>query len=602
MNYFLNRIIFFFVIILAFFCTLPSYANDDAEENSNTLNFVNELTNSSQKNEEDVKTFLPVSKAFVPNIEYGDNNVVQITITPAKTYYLYKSKIELQYVNGDKEELHLSNGLKHTDDFMGTQEIYYRPVKITVTLKDNAILTYQGCTQGMCYPPQKIKLPIQSPIIKNNNDNKDINVNIETKENTINNTLTSFDEGYSNQNSKLDNDTLNKIKSALLFFIIGISLSFTPCVFPMYPVLSIILFGKNASQHNTKTFMLSLFFVLGISLAYTVLGVLTGLMGTKIHSFLQQPFMLIIFSVLFLLLSLSMLGLFNFQIPSFITKHLQKISDTQKSGTYFGSFIVGIISAIVCSPCTTAPVSASLLYTIKQGDIVWGTIDLFLMGFGMGVPMLAIGALGKKILPKAGSWMVLVKQLIGIFSLCIPLILLDRILPHYVMVYGTVILVTIGVYIIINHFIKNIRIISAILMISLVSLFIFLNKNALFDETSAQKEFINISSLIEINKIISEAKNDKQKILIDFYATWCTACKQYEMETFANNNVKNKLKEYKLIRVDLSVSSEENEKISGYYKLVGLPSIAIIDTLGKTTVLSGFYNADQLLQQLQNIQ
>ena len=527
------------------------------------------------------KTYLPVSQAFQRRVDYTDNGNVEITITPAPRYYLYKSKFSLIYSDGSEEELNLTPGLKHTDDFMGTQEIYFRPVHLSLNLKDNAVLTFQGCTEGMCYPPQKISLqhniaPSPEEDVKNNPS------------------LISFSSGYQQNSGKVPVPVSSQIRNSFLFLLIGITLSLTPCVFPMYPVLSLILFGNRKSSAGSHTFLLSLFFVLGIAFAYTILGILAGLMGTKIHAFLQQPAILILFSLIFLLLSLSMLGLFELQMPSFITTYLQKVSERQKGGTYAGCFAIGIISAVVCSPCTTAPVSATLLYTIQQGEIFQGGFNLFLMGFGMGIPMLIIGALGKKVLPKAGAWMNVVKQVMGIFSLCVPLLLLDRFLPHYILSCGAVILSSAAIFIILRQI--NIRFTIPAALI-LISGSIFLCYGYITSSPASTSSFIT-SNLTHLTQELHKASENKQKVLIDFYASWCSSCKQYETETFADPLVKNELHNYLIIKVDLSDDTEENNRISSHFGLVGLPAVALIDPYGKTVILSGFYNSHQFLEEL----
>ncbi len=591
----LNYIVKSIVMLLWFTVANVTYAQNE--------NSVDDIISTS--GEVGVKTYLHVSKAFKTNVEYlqDGSNVVNITITPAPHYYLYKSKISLTYNNGTKEELKLSPGLKHTDDFMGTQEIYFRPVKLNIELKDDAILTYQGCTVGMCYPPQQLKLLVPTSKIKENDSNIQNTQNkIATstfdadKSSTL--SVTSFEDGYHNILDQKEN-LIDNIKTIFIFLIIGISLSFTPCVFPMYPVLSLILFGGSKNNVSAKTFWLSLFFVLGIAIAYTILGILAGFMGTKIHTFLQQPFMLILFSFIFLLLSLAMLGVYNFQMPNFISSYLQKLSEKQKGGTYVGCFTMGLISAVICSPCTTAPVSASLLYTIQQGQIFWGAIDLFFMGFGMGIPMLVIGAVGKKMLPKAGNWMTTIKELIGIFSLSIPLILLDRILPSYVFPCGIVLLSIIAITLIIKRLSLRLSLPISILLIAITTWF---TSNYINSQQTQNSNFEQLATLTQIKNKLASTTAKHQNVLIDFYASWCTACKQYEVETFADTKVKEQLSSYELIRVDLSDPSNENENISHHFNLVGLPSVALIDKEGKVTVLSGFYPAQQLLDELKKIQ
>ncbi len=570
----LKQILSFCIFFMLLLGSSLSSANDDL-----LLQFTSPEITSTQ-----VKEYLPVSQAFTTSTDIDEaSQSANVTITPARGYYLYKSKITVTHRNGSIIKVDLPSGIEHTDDFMGTQIVYYIPVHVKFPLLDDTVVTYQGCTQGMCYPPQQIEVKIPKNLQKAINLNSQPLIKPEG--------LTEL----SNQ-SKATNNWLTAVKEAFVFLIIGISLSFTPCVFPMYPILSMILFGRNREQQeNRKTFTLSWCFVLGIALTYTVIGVVSSYFGAQTHAFLQQSYILIIFSLIFVILSLSMLGLFTIQIPAGIASKLQKIADEQHSGSKSGAFIVGIITSLVCSPCTTAPVSASILYTIQAGNIYLGTLDLFLLGFGMGVPMLAIGLFGKKVLPKTGNWLNLIKQLIGIFSLMVPFILLDRILPHWILPCGIIILSGCAIMLLI-HYIKprlTLPVLPLVIAMGMGFGWYFV------DWTGTHRpilQFNNVTSLEQIQDLINE--NPNRKVLIDFYASWCTSCKQYEEETFASGAVQTALKDYLLIRVDMSETSGDNQKISQYFNLIGLPSVVITDTEHQPTLLSGFYDSKSFVKKL----
>ncbi|MBQ8706903.1 MAG: protein-disulfide reductase DsbD [Succinivibrionaceae bacterium] len=537
------------------------------------------------KPQEDVKVYLPVSRAFVAEASVDEKSQrARITITPAKGYYLYRSKISATAADGSAVRIDLPAGIEHTDDFMGTQIVYYVPLSFTADLRQDLTVTYQGCTNGMCYPPQKltVKAPAATPA-----QPQQIGPVRSLKE--IPATESAPERSY-----------LHDIREALIFLLVGLSLSFTPCVFPMYPVLSMLLFGRSKEhQQNRRTFAISCFFVLGIALTYTAIGVVSSYFGAQTHAFLQQKFILILFSAIFVLLSLSMLGLFTVQIPTFLSARLQKIADEQHSGSLTGAFTVGVITSLICSPCTTAPVSASILYTIQAGNVVLGTADLFLLGLGMGVPMLALGAFGKKVLPKAGRWLDLIKHLIGIFSLMVPFVLLDRILPHWVLPSGIIVLFCCAVMTAIHHVRPKLTLafLPLVLAAGLVAGWYVADFNG---AQVRMLKFTEIANLAQLKEQL--AKNDGKKVLIDFYASWCASCRQYEEETFASRAVQRALDGYTLIRVDLSESSSENQSITDQFNLVGLPSVMIGEGGKDLKLLSGFYDSKNFLKELKRQQ
>ena len=544
----------------------------------------------------DVRVYLPVTKAFTSSTRTNETEkTVTVTITPARGYYIYRSRINVKDENGDSIPVELPSGIEHTDDFMGKQIVFYVPVSFDVPSRKNLTVTYQGCTVGMCYPPQHFK--IESLKTGTGSKNETLLTEHELKQTDTD--MHHLTELPASTVPGGNADMQKNIREAVIFLLIGISLSFTPCVFPMYPILSMLLFGrKTEHQKNRKTFALSCFFVLGIAITYTVIGIVSGYFGAQTHAFLQQKIILIIFSIIFILLSLSMLGLFTIQMPPFIASKLQKIADEQHSGSMTGAFTVGVITSLICSPCTTAPVSASILYTIQAGNLFLGTADLFLLGFGMGIPMLAIGLFGKKILPKAGSWLNLIKQLIGIFSLMVPFILLDRILPHWILPCGIIVLTGCALMLLIYYIKpkKTLVFLPFVIAGGIFSGWYFVDWQGTHHPSL---QFIPASSMSQIKDLMS--KNPDREVIIDFYASWCASCKQMEVETFASKAVQRAIRDFLLIRVDLSETNDENQKISDHFNIVGLPSILIADQKRDSFLISGFYNSKDFIQELKKL-
>lgn len=579
------------LLIVALLISSPLFAYDIFQE----------LNKTSTVNKE----YLPVDQAFVAQIK-SDEYKTTVSINIAPEYYLYRHLIKVDLNEGNFQIKNLPQGIFHHDDFMGDSYVFFNELSfdiayLNLTPKSKLTLSYQGCTQGMCYPPVKREIDLS---LFADQESKDSNLsNIATEAQAVTENTISKDQRLIDLNANLAQEKENEqhkfsLLSSIIFFLIGISLAFTPCVFPMYPVLSLILFGTkkaNLTQNDReKNFPLAFCFVQGIAVTYTVIGIACSFLGAQTHAFLQQPAILIFFSLIFIVLSLSMLGLYDLQIPSFITQRLQKISDQQKSGSKLGAFVVGIITSLVCSPCTTAPVSASLLYTIQHGNLISGTMDLYLMGFGMGIPMLIIGTFGKKILPRSGAYLKTIKQLLGILSLLVPIILLDRIIPYWCTIIAIAILIASSLILLQVRHVKRFNQLNILLILALSTLvsYYYINREI----THSLPNFTMVSSLEELKQKITE----KDRVLIDFYASWCTSCKQYEEETFSDPKVKNELKDLLLLRVDLSEQNEQNAKISNYFALVGLPSVALYQNQQKEVVLSGFYNATDFINALNN--
>ena len=508
------------------------------------------------------KQYLHADEAFIVSIDsQADHSSVSIDIAP--DYYLYRHLLKVSINSGKAVISNLPDGSFHSDEFMGDSQVFFNHVDFDILYsdieKDSTIsLSYQGCTQGMCYPPlTKTFNPGNFASSSKATSTEQHTTTPAVSESDVQERkLTDLSAATANS-GKAQDEGFSLLSSAV-FLLIGLSLAFTPCVFPMYPILSLILFGgkKTAPQgtgirHN---FPIAFCFVQGIAVTYTVIG----------------------------------------KLPAFITTRLQKISDSQSSRSMLGAFTIGVISSLVCSPCTTAPVSASLLYTIQNGNILSGGINLYMMGFGMGIPMLIIGTFGKHVLPKSGDYLKTIKQLLGIFSLSVPVILLDRIIPGWVTVLCAAALIGAAVILLaVRHLTKyRLSAITLTTVICITGAVLMINRQ----DTGQLPKFTNVTSIEELDRIVANNKH----VLIDFYASWCTSCKQYEKETFSDPDVRERMKDIKLVRVDLSEQNEQNASISSRFGLVGLPSVALFKHNQKVVVLSGLYNSNDFMDALNN--
>ena len=381
----------------------------------------------------------------------------------------------------------------------------------------------------------------------------------------------------------------------LLFLALGFGLAFTPCVFPMYPILTTIVLGST-KQKSSGAFALSMSYVQGMAVTYTVLGILISMAGARIHSFLQQPLVLGIFSVIFIVLALSMFGFFSFALPASFTSRMQKIADAQKSGSFIGAFVLGTISALVCSPCTTAPLSGVLLYLAERGDPLRGAAALYALGFGMGIPMLLIGTFGKKILPKSGSWLGHVEYVFGWLMLLVPAVLLGRVNAFL----GSVIFWTVAATGIIMT-------LSRLLMPGIRRRFQALLALAVGAVTASVLVIALPQEAAEKNAIATEAEleallrgSNGRTVMIDFYADWCVSCKEYDVNVFARDDVKKALEGIRIVRVDLTDFSDKADEITSRWNIKGLPTIVFTHGRKEAFRIEGYLESGKFLEKLRS--
>lgn len=363
--------------------------------------------------------FLKVDQAFALESEQqGDRLLLRIRI--ADGYYLYRHSIRVKGENLAFDEPVLPPGTEHEDDFFGKSRVYYQEVQIPVALTrvgDAASLTlsYQGCTEGLCYPPTDKRIavePLAAPA--------------------------RAEAPASLQGTDVPGSQQDRLAAALgsqgfwisvaAFFALGLGLVFTPCVFPMYPILTGIIAGAGHRLSTRRAFLLSFVYVQGMAVTYTLLGLVVASAGLQFQAALQHPYVLIGLSVMFVLLALSMFGLYTLQLPSSLQTRLSGFSNRQQGGSVAGVAIMGMISGLVCSPCTTAPLSGALIYVAQSGDLWLGGAALYALSLGMGLPLLLLGTSGGKLLPRAGAWMDVIKQLFGFALLAVPILLLSRLL------------------------------------------------------------------------------------------------------------------------------------------------------------------------------
>ena len=363
------------------------------------------------------QTFLPVKEAF--KFDFGQQGkTLFVGWDIADGYYLYKKNLEIIAKGADIAVPELEPGEMIEDEFFGRTEVYFKNLSIISKLSnvtENAVvkIRYQGCAEaGLCYPPEIVEVPL-SVIASEQNGSKDTSA-AQPKPSSSDTVQTTSSATTSDDDLSFTEQLMQRslLANVLTFFGLGIGLAFTPCVFPMFPILSSLIAGQQGLS-TRKAFGLSFVYVQGMAVTYAALGLVVAYFGGQVQGYLQHPAVLISFSLLFVVLALSMFGLYEIRLPSGVMEKLTQLSNKQKGGNYWGVFSMGVLSGLIASPCTTAPLSGALLFVAQSGDYMVGALTLYALSLGMGLPLLLLGTSGGKILPKAGGRMDQVKTLFG---------------------------------------------------------------------------------------------------------------------------------------------------------------------------------------------
>ncbi len=587
----------FIISVISLLYLIASPVRAAFEANNTTLTFSDQPV-----------LFVPVDQAFIfSSLQQNDHLTLEWAIKPG--YYLYQHQFKITGQNVTIKA-DIPPGTPHHDEYFGDVFIYKEPLTIDVALSsagENASVTviYQGCAEaGFCYPPEQ-RVVTLAPVIAQSDDDSS-------------STIT-----QSEQQQLADSLAANSWSLAL-FFLLGAGLAFTPCVFPMYPIITGIVLGNHHSS-KSRTLWLSFTYVQGMAITYSILGLIVASAGLKFQAVLQSPAILIAISALFILLSLSMFGLYNLQMPASLQTRLVSWSAKQKGGASVSVFLMGAISGLICSPCTTAPLSGALLYVAQSGDLVTGASALYLLSLGMGVPLIAISLFGHHVLPRAGIWMDKIKTLFGFVLLAAPIFLLERIIPGWLSaVLWAVLGVTAFAWL---YWQKNILpfggwkqtslgIIAVLGMLASVkpllplavgqSPVIQVQSEAgtarLSQSTMQQAAFIPVRSLEELTRELSFARQQQKPVLLDFYADWCVACKEFEYQTFSDPDVANTLHKFRLLRADVTKNREQDSTLLNYLDVFGLPTLVFWDAQGKridSARITGFMDAETFLMHIQ---
>ena len=558
--------------------------------------------------------FLPVDEAFQFSAAKSDNqeNVI-VNWSIAEGYYLYQEKISVKLNQAETPSFDVPtfsiSPEDYNDPYFGLMKIFKKPVQAIFKasqppLKEEDVIeiAYQGCTEGFCYPPEVKEIKVADlPIAQIANTEK-------TSEKS-----TALSAQPKAEQDRLAESLFNSKYAVFGFFLLGLGLAFTPCVLPMLPLLSAIVIGQNQRPNMWRAFALSFVYVQGMALTYTLLGLIVAAIGLPFQVALQHPYVMIGLSIIFVLLALSMFGVFTLQLPSSLQTKLSLLSQQQKAGAFGGVFLMGMIAGLVASPCTSAPLSGALLYVAQSGDLFTGAITLYLLALGMGVPLILITLFGNKILPKSGMWMETVKKLFGFVMLALPVFLISRILPdewtpRLWAMLGTAFFIWFAFQMPKNGtgwVFRILFLVAAMISVKPLQTWVWgetSTPSAVENKAVSHVEFKKVKSEAELQQALAE--NNKSLVMLDLYADWCVACKEFEKETFSDPSVQKAFGDMLLLQIDMTKNSEENRALMTKYKVLGLPTILFFNQDGKEiegSRVNGFMPAVEFLQWIEKI-
>lgn len=535
--------------------------------------------------------FLPVEEAFQYDVQEHSDGGIRLSWRIAPDYYLYRKRIEVQGQNGELEEVIYPAGVTISDEFFGESEVYYDSADLIISPGNAEVLklSWQGCAEaGLCYPPQ--------------------NATINLTDNAS--TLPEGPASPASDGLAADQSLAGQLADSgllwnlLVFFGLGLLLVFTPCVLPMIPILSSVIVGSGARR--TRAFWLSLSFVLAMAVTYSALGVVAALAGANLQGMLQQPLFIGPLAVIFVVLALSMFGLYELQLPAPIRDRLERANSRQTGGSLAGAAIMGFFSALLASPCMTAPLAGALLFIADSGDAALGGMALLALGLGMGAPLLILATLGSSVLPRPGVWMAAIRAVFGVILLGTAIWFLDRILDNSLVLalWGALAIGT-GLSLwraggtIKMKGLRNLLSSSGMVVILWGALMVIgaaagghqmlypLEKLTRSEvvmtsgmETSEQS-FEDFKSWPDLQRNLAEAGERGQWTLVDFYADWCISCKVIEEEVFGDPRVQQAFGDMTLLRADVTKNDEVDQELMRRLQVLGPPTVMIFGPDGQ---------------------
>lgn len=526
------------------------------------------------------KDFLPVRQAFQLNLIDTSPESIKLQFVATEGYYLYRHRFQFRTEPADigLGAAQLPDGEKKHDEYFGDVEVYHGILDVNLPRKSGdtrpftLVVTYQGCAdKGLCYPPETERLSIGG---------------------SGSSTTDAADAALGSTDSK----TPLSWKQLALFFLAGVGLTFTPCVLPMLPILSgVVLRGQIG---GLRGFSLSLAYVLPMAICFAALGALMGMFGASLNlqARLQSAWVLVPFSLFFVVFAIAMFGAFELRLPRALNDRLDRIAGNTQGGSLWGAAVLGVVSSLLVSPCVSAPLAGALLYISASGDAIGGALKLFALGLGMGAPLVVVATGGAAWLPKSGPWLVTVKNAIGVLLLGLAIGLLSRVIPGQ----ATLVLIGLlwaGVALFLGALEFTQKTTRARLA-QLLGLFLLVyalscwygafsgqtdplrplgrtqtTQMASESDGKPTEQWQTVTQPTELDRILAQAKETAQPVLVDWYADWCISCKVIEHEVLPDPEIVSQLRGFRLIRFDMTDSTPQQRALLDRYKLFGPPAL-----------------------------
>ena len=532
--------------------------------------------------------FLSPKEAFKESFETKNSSLI-INLDLGKDIYLYADKVSVKIKKPQEiditKELVLPKSIPYEEYIIYLYnlniEVPFSLLKSKVDAKEYEIeLNFQGCSKaGLCYAPMSKTTLVKIP------------------DDFVTQSTTNSTSSTKSSNDLNETDTIaNSLKDGnffiilLTFFGFGLLLSLTPCVFPMIPILSSIIVkaGQNEQLSMKRGFFLSLVYVISMSLAYTIAGIIAGLFGANLQVALQNPYVLSAFAAIFVALAFSMFGYYKLELPQSVQNKINKTTEGKEKQGIFGIAIMGFLSALIVGPCVAPPLAGALVYIGQTGNAFLGGAALFVLSLGMGVPLLLIGLGAGKFMPKPGGWMENITRIFGVVMLAIAIWMLDRVLEPIIVMYlwsllflGTALYLKLYEHILIKLITLVILIYGVLTFVGAVSgatnVLNPLEKFTSSKVVSTSEAGITFKRIKNLKELEAEIKKSDKPVMLDFYADWCVACKEFEATTFKDAQVIQKLKGFTLLQADVTANNQDDKELQKKFSIIGPPGIIFWD-------------------------